>query len=112
MAKYVEMLDMGVRIAARFHSHCPQTARMYYKPPSSSSSTQRHHLDAEEGGDDHRGGYVPAPEGKVQVTTTTGSGSSGGGGGGYTFLSEKTAYRRACGAFAGDTREIILYSIA
>ncbi|KAG2546110.1 uncharacterized protein LOC120648501 [Panicum virgatum] len=33
MSKYVEMLDMGVRIAARFHSHCPQTARMYYKPP-------------------------------------------------------------------------------
>ncbi|THU60292.1 hypothetical protein C4D60_Mb07t11090 [Musa balbisiana] len=37
MAKYMEMLDMGVRIAARFHSHCPQTARMYYKPPSSTS---------------------------------------------------------------------------
>lgn len=35
MARYVEMLDMGVRIATRFHSHCPQTARMYYKPPSS-----------------------------------------------------------------------------
>ncbi|WOL18354.1 hypothetical protein Cni_G27148 [Canna indica] len=34
MAKYVELLDMGVRIAARFHSHCPQTARLYYKPPS------------------------------------------------------------------------------
>ncbi|KAI5021157.1 hypothetical protein ZWY2020_055002 [Hordeum vulgare] len=26
MGKYVELLDMGVRIAARFHSHCPQTA--------------------------------------------------------------------------------------
>ena len=38
MARYVEMLDMGVRIAARFHSHCPQTARMYYKPPHSSTS--------------------------------------------------------------------------
>jgi hypothetical protein len=38
MARYVEMLDMGVRIAARFHSHCPQTARMYYKPPQSSSA--------------------------------------------------------------------------
>ena len=34
MSRYVEMLDLGVRIAARFHSHCPQTARMYYKPPS------------------------------------------------------------------------------
>nr|DAD41185.1 TPA_asm: hypothetical protein HUJ06_015508 [Nelumbo nucifera] len=33
MGKYVEMLDTGVRIVARFHSHCPQTARMYYKPP-------------------------------------------------------------------------------
>ncbi|KAK1265479.1 hypothetical protein QJS04_geneDACA010477 [Acorus gramineus] len=33
MVKCVEILDMGVRIAARFHSHCPQTARMYYKPP-------------------------------------------------------------------------------
>ncbi|KAG9459618.1 hypothetical protein H6P81_004126 [Aristolochia fimbriata] len=33
MGKYVEMLDAGVRIAARFHSHCPQTGRMYYKPP-------------------------------------------------------------------------------
>ncbi|OEL31169.1 hypothetical protein BAE44_0007813 [Dichanthelium oligosanthes] len=27
---------MGVRIAARFHSHCPQTARMYYKQPQTS----------------------------------------------------------------------------
>ncbi|MQL80229.1 hypothetical protein Taro_012681 [Colocasia esculenta] len=35
MGRYMEMLDMGVRIAARFHSHCPQTARMYYKPPTS-----------------------------------------------------------------------------
>ncbi|KAJ4760502.1 hypothetical protein LUZ62_070877 [Rhynchospora pubera] len=37
MGKYAELLDMGVRIAARFHSHCPQTARMYYKPPSTST---------------------------------------------------------------------------
>ncbi|XP_019102410.1 PREDICTED: uncharacterized protein LOC109133495 [Camelina sativa] len=34
MGKYTEMLDLGVRIAARFHSHCPQTARLYYHPPS------------------------------------------------------------------------------
>ncbi|KAJ1293726.1 hypothetical protein BS78_01G091100 [Paspalum vaginatum] len=40
MSRYVEMLDMGARIAARFHSHCPQTARMYYKPP------QTHHAAA------------------------------------------------------------------
>ncbi|KAF5184300.1 hypothetical protein FRX31_026113 [Thalictrum thalictroides] len=39
MSKYVELLDMGVRIAARFHSHCPQTARMYYHPPSNSTSS-------------------------------------------------------------------------
>ncbi|XP_042409817.1 zyxin-like [Zingiber officinale] len=36
MTKYAEFFDMGVRIAARFHSHCPQTARMYYKPPPTS----------------------------------------------------------------------------
>ncbi|PWA82609.1 hypothetical protein CTI12_AA174680 [Artemisia annua] len=34
MGKYVEILDLGVRVVARFHSHCPQTARMYYHPPS------------------------------------------------------------------------------
>ncbi|KAF8675429.1 hypothetical protein HU200_014385 [Digitaria exilis] len=39
MSRYVEMLDMGVRIAARFHSHCPQTARMYYKPPHTQAAT-------------------------------------------------------------------------
>ncbi|XP_042415535.1 cysteine-rich repeat secretory protein 9-like [Zingiber officinale] len=36
MTKYAEFFDMGVRIVARFHSHCPQTARMYYKPPPTS----------------------------------------------------------------------------
>lgn len=36
MGKYAEMLGLGVRMVARFHSHCPQTARMYYHPPSSS----------------------------------------------------------------------------
>ncbi|TVU45222.1 hypothetical protein EJB05_04698, partial [Eragrostis curvula] len=39
MSRYVEMLDVGVRIAARFHSHCPQTARMYYKPPQTTTAT-------------------------------------------------------------------------
>ncbi|KAK3223926.1 hypothetical protein Dsin_010951 [Dipteronia sinensis] len=33
MGKYAEILDAGVRIAARFHSKCPQTGRMYYHPP-------------------------------------------------------------------------------
>ncbi|CAI9103025.1 OLC1v1001438C1 [Oldenlandia corymbosa var. corymbosa] len=45
-SKYVELLDAGVRIAARFHSHCPQTGRMYYHPPAG------HHDD---GGHRHRG---------------------------------------------------------
>ncbi|KAM1432207.1 hypothetical protein FF1_014343 [Malus domestica] len=46
-AKWVELLDTGVRIAARFHSHCPQTGRLYYHPPCSSSTSgqeHRHHL--------------------------------------------------------------------
>ncbi|KAK8575132.1 hypothetical protein V6N13_033636 [Hibiscus sabdariffa] len=34
MGKYVELLDAAVRIAARFHSHFPQTGRLYYHPPS------------------------------------------------------------------------------
>ncbi|MCL7022218.1 hypothetical protein MKW94_030154 [Papaver nudicaule] len=42
MGKYVEMLDMGVRIAARFHSHCPHTARMYYHPPNHADLHQQH----------------------------------------------------------------------
>uniref|UniRef100_A0A2N9FPH9 Uncharacterized protein n=1 Tax=Fagus sylvatica TaxID=28930 RepID=A0A2N9FPH9_FAGSY len=43
MGKFVELLDMGVRIAARFHSHCPHTARMYYHPPSSDEDQHHHH---------------------------------------------------------------------
>ncbi|RWR94772.1 hypothetical protein CKAN_02408200 [Cinnamomum micranthum f. kanehirae] len=39
MRKFIEMLDAGVRIVARFHSHCPQTARLYYKPPTSNASS-------------------------------------------------------------------------
>ncbi|KAL8542243.1 hypothetical protein ACS0TY_003200 [Phlomoides rotata] len=34
MSKYMELLDVGVRMACRFHSHCPQTARLYYHPPA------------------------------------------------------------------------------
>ncbi|KAL4558065.1 hypothetical protein LXL04_036261 [Taraxacum kok-saghyz] len=51
MVKYVEMLDLGVRMAARFHSHCPQTARMYYHPPSNTvdSSCGSHAPPALEG---------------------------------------------------------------
>ncbi|KAM3311065.1 hypothetical protein ACQJBY_031620 [Aegilops geniculata] len=68
MSKYVEMLDMGVRIAARFHSHCPQTARMYYKPPQSTStssgaaeaaSTDRMKDAGFDGGEDVAAGFRP-----------------------------------------------------
>ncbi|KAE8734282.1 Detected protein of unknown function [Hibiscus syriacus] len=43
MGKYKELLDAGVRVAARFHSHCPQTGRLYYHPPPNSEG--RHHYD-------------------------------------------------------------------
>ncbi|KAK8494953.1 hypothetical protein V6N13_092842 [Hibiscus sabdariffa] len=42
MGKYVELLDAAVRIAARFHSHCPQTGRLYYPPPPPNSEGRRH----------------------------------------------------------------------
>ncbi|KAI7990210.1 hypothetical protein LOK49_LG12G02797 [Camellia lanceoleosa] len=32
-----------LRVAARFHSHCPHTARLYYHPPSNSAND--HHDD-------------------------------------------------------------------
>ncbi|KAJ1400277.1 hypothetical protein SESBI_29661 [Sesbania bispinosa] len=38
MGKWVDIIDQGVRIAARFHSNCPQTGRKYYHPPSPSVS--------------------------------------------------------------------------
>lgn len=43
MGKYLELLDAGVRIVARFHSHCPHTARMYYHPPSNTEEHNHHH---------------------------------------------------------------------
>ncbi|KAG2687120.1 hypothetical protein I3760_09G037300 [Carya illinoinensis] len=49
-SKFVELLDMGVRVAARFHSHCPQTARMYYHPPS---GHDHHHDDGNAHGGSH-----------------------------------------------------------
>ncbi|XP_054790759.1 uncharacterized protein LOC129296193 [Prosopis cineraria] len=47
MGKFVEMLDQGVRIVARFHSNCPQTGRKYYHPPgvSADADHQQHHHD-------------------------------------------------------------------
>ncbi|KAL3819798.1 hypothetical protein ACJIZ3_005703 [Penstemon smallii] len=43
MGKYVEILDLGIRIAARFHSHCPLTARLYYHPPAAEDDHHHHH---------------------------------------------------------------------
>ena len=43
MGKFVEILDQGVRIVARFHSHCPQTSRMYYHPPTEDN---QHHSNS------------------------------------------------------------------
>lgn len=51
MGKYLELLDTGVRIVARFHSHCPQTARMYYHPPSKlEEGAVHHHLRQQDDG--------------------------------------------------------------
>lgn len=50
MSKYVELLDVGVRLAARFHSHCPQTARLYYHPPANSDDTHHHPHGGASGG--------------------------------------------------------------
>ncbi|WCJ33463.1 hypothetical protein M5689_014823 [Euphorbia peplus] len=49
MGKYMELLDV-VRIAGRFYSHCPQTARMYYHPPSAADDHHHHHGGADMGG--------------------------------------------------------------
>ncbi|XP_059289271.1 uncharacterized protein LOC132042771 [Lycium ferocissimum] len=43
MGKYIELLDVGIRMVARFNSHCPQTSRMYYHPPSRHDE-EDHHL--------------------------------------------------------------------
>ncbi|KAI3445048.1 hypothetical protein Pfo_001713 [Paulownia fortunei] len=42
MGKYMELLDAGLRIASRFHSHCPQTARIYYHPPAGHEDNHHH----------------------------------------------------------------------
>ena len=40
MVKYTEFVGFGMRIIGRFHSHCPQTARLYYRPPTSDSESK------------------------------------------------------------------------
>ncbi|MCL7040493.1 hypothetical protein MKW94_001246 [Papaver nudicaule] len=73
MGKYVEMLDMGVRIAARFHSHCPHTARMYYHPPNHVDLQQQKEASimaaAAAGASNHSGGCgIKAFNGGVDTT--------------------------------------------
>lgn len=51
MGKYMELLDVGVRMACRFHSHCPQTARLYYHPPAGhDDATSGHQHQQNDGG--------------------------------------------------------------
>ncbi|KAE8038276.1 hypothetical protein FH972_010801 [Carpinus fangiana] len=82
MGKIVELLDAGVRIAARFHSHCPQTGRMYYHPPAASDDNNHHHL-----------------------LHPHGDGAASGGSG------EVPTQMRYCGLKAAETTEYILYSV-
>ncbi|KAF8114757.1 hypothetical protein N665_0034s0096 [Sinapis alba] len=69
MGKYAELLDAGVRIAARFHSHCPQTARLYYHPPS---DNHHHH-----GVTDLIGGGVFGGSGQDSTGLVSGLGGTG-----------------------------------
>ncbi|KAL5556249.1 hypothetical protein UlMin_038485 [Ulmus minor] len=62
MGKFVELLDVGARIVARFHSNCPQTGRKYYHPPS---APEDHHLCAQKGGNNGGDRPVSDPTGKV-----------------------------------------------
>lgn len=73
MGKYTEMLDAGVRIAARFHSHCPQTARLYYHPPSDG---HHHHGGVKDliGG----GGVLGSGQDSTGLVGGLGTGTTGG----------------------------------
>ncbi|KAB1200212.1 hypothetical protein CJ030_MR0G007843 [Morella rubra] len=44
MSKFVELLDCGVKIATRFHSHCPQTGRKFttLRPAPTTTATTTH----------------------------------------------------------------------
>ncbi|KAF8043970.1 hypothetical protein BT93_A2066 [Corymbia citriodora subsp. variegata] len=70
MGKYVELLDLGARLAARFHSHCPQTARLYYHPPSNHDDDHHHHHhhhDLRSSGGASNG---PCPDHRVRIDST------------------------------------------
>ncbi|PIN27156.1 hypothetical protein CDL12_00072 [Handroanthus impetiginosus] len=85
MGKYMELLDAGVRIVCRFHSHCPQTARMYYHPPA--AHDESHHEEQL-----HHGG-------------------SGGGGAGQE-AAQMRRFASKGGAPMMDVAEVILYTVA
>ncbi|CAK9173614.1 unnamed protein product [Ilex paraguariensis] len=82
MGKYMEMLDAGVRFVTRFHSHCPQTAHMYYHPPA--NHDDNHH--------DH-------PHGGVSRSDAAGD------------LSDKVGGFGSKPGIGVDTRDLILYYV-
>ncbi|KAH0782321.1 hypothetical protein KY290_001919 [Solanum tuberosum] len=73
MGKYVELLDAGIRIAARFNSHCPQTSRIYYHPPTP-NKLDEHQYPKDR--DLHRHNY----------SVSRGSATGGGGGGSSVMM--------------------------
>jgi hypothetical protein len=95
MGKYTEMLDVGVRIAARFHSHCPQTARLYYHPPS---DNHHHHGGVKDliGG----GGVLGSGQNSTGLVggLGTGTGTTGGCG-----IKSSQVY--------DDARDLLLFSV-
>ncbi|KAF9617105.1 hypothetical protein IFM89_033271 [Coptis chinensis] len=44
MSKFVEFLNMGMKIVGRFQSQYPQTARKYYHPPTNVDDHQNYFL--------------------------------------------------------------------
>ena len=77
MGKYTEILD-AFRLVCRFHSHCPQTARMYYHPPAD------HHT--------HGGGG----DGKAIDGGNNGGGNNVNGGGKSTDVSVMNTFDVLC----------------
>ncbi|GAB2216222.1 hypothetical protein Drorol1_Dr00023992 [Drosera rotundifolia] len=75
MGKYTELLDMGVRIAARFHSHCPQTSRLYYHPPTTDHHHHHHH---EEEAAKSGGGEEAKGKGRKMMVGVVGADGFGG----------------------------------
>lgn len=90
MGKYVELLDVGVRIAARFHSHCPQTARLYYHPPANSDDQHINHLDRR-----HHG------IGSLSVSRDNRAG----------FCSPRAAFASPRAARGKEAKELFLFSV-